>query len=98
MAVVIAVTVAAAGDILRACTQDFVVRSEAAGCEDLREEMTIVIRLKGVTLETGIVEGAARTGNSTHLPNIFLRPTNTCSVMCCYPACFSFNSSITMPT
>ena len=74
------------------------VRAEAAGCEDMREGMTIVIRLKGVTLETRIVEGAARTGNSTHLPNIFLRPTNTCSVMCCYSACCPFNSSITMPT
>ena len=52
-----------------------------------------MIRLKGATREMGIVERASGTANSTHLFNIFSRPTDTCSVMCC----FSVNSSITMP-
>ena len=34
---------------------------EAAGCEDLRGGMTIVIRLKSVDLEIGIVKGVAGT-------------------------------------
>ena len=51
--------------------KDFMVRPESAGCEDLREGITIVIRLKGVTPEMGIVEGAAGTGNSAHIVTIF---------------------------
>lgn len=51
---------------------DFVVRRETSGCEDLSGGMAIVIRLKGVTPETGIVEGAARTGEFDTLIQHFL--------------------------
>ena len=51
---------------------DFMVRRETSGCEDLGGGMAIVIRLKGVAPETGIVEGAAGTGKLDTLIQHFL--------------------------
>ena len=49
------------------------VRRETSGREDLSEGMAIVIRLKGVTPERGIIEGAAGTGKPSKLVRHFFK-------------------------